>query len=71
MYYCAHSQPLPKKIICTFSNPPPKKNFSNPPPPPPENFSNLPPPQLFLNPSPENILTPLEKISTPKKYDNN
>ena len=51
MYYCAHSQPLPKK-----SQPPPphSENFSSPAPH--ENFSTFP--QKNSQPPPENFSTP-------------
>ena len=49
MYYCAHSQPLPKKsqLPWTFLTP---RKFLNPPP---KHFST--PPWKYLNPTRKNI----------------
>ena len=54
MYYCTHSQPLPKNLNS------PELSQHPPPPPHPENFSN-PPPTKFSQPPPENFSTPQKK----------
>ena len=59
-----HPPPPPKK----FSTPPHLRKFLNPPPPHKKKYQHLP--TEFLYP-PENITTPLEKISDQKKYVNN
>ena len=65
MYYCAHSQPLPKNLNSPELSQPPLRKFLKSPPPPPRKFLNFP--QKKFSTATRKFLNPPEKSQPPKK----